>query len=164
MIILIETYFLSISISKFQGDGIGLESSEEILAKVKNAGWSGDNLVLGCGGGLLQKHNRDTLKFAFKCSLAVVNDETVGFQSFKRPKELLFQIEVFKAPIEDAVKKSKKGKLALLKTKEGYSTFEHAQCDQKLAASCVLKTVFEDGKLKMEFNLDEIRKRADSPL
>jgi len=77
-----------------KGDGIGLESTGDILKKVKEAGWSGENLVLGCGGGLLQKHNRgmthilslimshlysDTLKFAFKCSLAIVDGEEVYY-------------------------------------------------------------------------------------
>ena len=45
---------------------LGLESTEHILEKVADEGWSAENIVLGCGGGLLQKHNRDTLKFAFK--------------------------------------------------------------------------------------------------
>ena len=39
--------------------------------------WSAENIVLGCGGGLLQKLNRDTLKFAFKCSFAVINNESI---------------------------------------------------------------------------------------
>ena len=62
---------------RIQGDGIGLESTEHILNQVKAIGFSGENVVLGCGGGLLQKHNRDTLKFAFKCSMAVVDGNEV---------------------------------------------------------------------------------------
>lgn len=131
-----------------QGDGIGLESTGDILKKVKEAGWSGENLVLGCGGGLLQKHNRDTLKFAFKCSLAIVDGE---------------EIEVFKSPIDDAVKKSKKGKLVLSKNEFGeFVTVEHAQDDESLISKCSLRTVFVDGQLNNETNLDQIRKRADS--
>ena len=60
-----------------QGDGIGLDSTKHILKEVQAAGFSTENVILGCGGGLLQKHNRDTLKFAFKCSLAIVNEKEV---------------------------------------------------------------------------------------
>ena len=60
-----------------QGDGIGLDSTKHILKEIQAAGFSTENVILGCGGGLLQKHNRDTLKFAFKCSLAVVNEKEV---------------------------------------------------------------------------------------
>jgi len=54
-----------------------LESIRDILAKMIEQEWSAENLVLGCGGGLLQKHNRDTLKFAFKCSYGVVDGEGI---------------------------------------------------------------------------------------
>lgn len=50
--------------------------------------WSAENIVLGCGGGLLQKLNRDTLKFAFKCSFAVIDNESIEgtFQKLKLAK------------------------------------------------------------------------------
>lgn len=56
-----------------QGDGISLETLQGILAKIKGEGWSVDNVVFGCGGSLLQKVNRDTQRFAYKCSYCVVN-------------------------------------------------------------------------------------------
>ncbi len=34
---------------------------------LKQHGWSAENIGFGSGGGLLQKLNRDTQKFAFKC-------------------------------------------------------------------------------------------------
>ena len=63
------------------------------------------------------------------------------------------------------MKKSKKGKLVLFKNEFGeFVTVEHAQSDEKLNSKCFLRTVFVDGKLNNETNLDQIRKRADSSL
>jgi nicotinamide phosphoribosyltransferase len=78
-----------------QGDGITADSIKGILDSIIGAGWSTDNLSFGSGGGLLQKVDRDTLKFAFKCSYAVVNGEG-------RP--------VYKQPITDGGKASKSGR------------------------------------------------------
>ena len=55
-------------------------------------------MAFGSGGGLLQKLNRDTQKCAFKCAMAVVDGE---------------EREVFKDPITDPGKKSKKGRLSI---------------------------------------------------
>ena len=51
-----------------QGDGCNYQSIRKILSELKINGWSGDNVAFGMGGGLLQKVDRDTQKFAFKCS------------------------------------------------------------------------------------------------
>jgi nicotinamide phosphoribosyltransferase len=104
-------------------------------------------VILGCGGGLLQKHNRDTLKFAFKCSLAIVNGN---------------EVEVFKSPIDDVGKKSKKGKLILVRDENGkYSTIQHAQSLTETDLNRdVLQTIFENGTLSRDQSLDEIRANA----
>ena len=118
----------------------GLKSTEHILDKVAESGWSVENVVLGCGGGLLQKHNRDTLKFAFKCSLATVNDKPV---------------EVWKAPVDDPVKKSKRGKLALVRNGQGqFETIENAQNEPDLVR------IFENGRLLVDHDLEAIRMRV----
>lgn len=56
-----------------QGDGIDFYTIGDILQAVKEQGFSAENLAFGSGGGLLQKFNRDTAKYAFKCSEVVVN-------------------------------------------------------------------------------------------
>ncbi len=117
-----------------QGDGISYESLTEILEHMKSKQWSADNLTFGSGGGvnldmymytlamirhtsipiyylhvhkifflytigsLLQKVHRDTQKCAYKCSYAVIDGKGVN---------------VFKSPITDMGKKSKKGILSL---------------------------------------------------
>ena len=91
-----------------QGDGITIETIPVILENIKRAGFSTDNIAMGMGGGLLQKVDRDTFKFAMKASYAIINDEGV---------------EVYKDPI-DGGKTSKKGYVRLLKNKKTgeYST------------------------------------------
>lgn len=60
-----------------QGDGINYEVIDQILSRMKKLEWSADNLTFGSGGSLLQKHNRDTQKCAYKCSYCVVDGESV---------------------------------------------------------------------------------------
>merc|ERR1719215_2042601 len=81
-----------------QGDGVDYETIPKILESLKRANYAADNIVFGSGGALLQKVNRDTFKCAFKCSEITVNGETR---------------EVFKDPITDKGKASKKGRLTL---------------------------------------------------
>ena len=53
-----------------QGDGVKLlpHHPEHDPASSRARGWSMDNWAFGMGGALLQQLNRDTLRFAFKCS------------------------------------------------------------------------------------------------
>ena len=129
-----------------QGDGIDIVMLEKILERMKTELWSAENIVFGSGGGLLQKMNRDTQKCAFKCSWALVGGEDVN---------------VFKDPITDHGKKSKKGRLTLELNEGVYTTVQEGKGDP---SKDVLKTVFEDGKVVREFTLDEIRQNAELPI
>jgi len=82
-----------------QGDGVDYESIPKILDTLAAAGYAAENMVFGSGGALLQKLNRDTFKCAFKCSF-------IEFESGEVR-------EVFKDPITDKGKSSKKGRLTL---------------------------------------------------
>ena len=125
------------------GDGIDYDSLNEILGTLKLHGWSADNIAFGSGGGLLQKLNRDTQKCAFKCSYAEVDG---------------LGRDVFKDPITDKGKVSKKGKLALVKQDDGkYVTFPGPRDDD------VLVEVFRDGELIVEYTFDQIRETAKLP-
>ena len=66
-----------------QGDGISRQSLPVILEAIQRDRWCIDNIVFGSGGGLLQDCNRDTNRFAMKCSYTEVNGE--GRDVFKRP-------------------------------------------------------------------------------
>jgi nicotinamide phosphoribosyltransferase len=66
------------------GDGIDAEGIKEITNTVIGAGYCVSNLVFGMGGGLLQKVNRDTFKFAIKAS-AYSTDGTNWIDVQKNP-------------------------------------------------------------------------------
>ncbi len=125
-----------------QGDGINRYSLPEILEAMKVSGWSADNVAFGSGGGLLQNVNRDTSKFAMKCSAVDVDGQWW---------------DVFKDPITDPGKRSKAGRMKLVKTSDSYITtsYDDSRPDE-------LVTVFENGELLVDQTLAEIRTRADS--
>lgn len=76
--------------------------------------WSAENVAFGTGGALLQKINRDTQKVAFKCSNITVNGEDVSvLKSLNASIRLFIQHHVFKDPVTDPGKRSKKGRLTL---------------------------------------------------
>ncbi len=78
------------------GDGICPKTINQILDFVISKGYSAENIAFGSGGDLMQKLDRDTCKFAIKCSAAKVNGQWR---------------DVFKDPITDQGKKSKAGVL-----------------------------------------------------
>lgn len=143
---------LNPKIRVIQGDGIDFETMPDILEALKKAGYSADNIAFGSGGGLLQKLNRDTMKFAFKCSSIMVNDE---------------EREVFKQPITDRVKNSKKGRLKLVNYRgthgTAYATVESGNPMYDRVDDC-LETVFENGVLLRNDNFEDIRARANAGL
>merc|ERR1719318_2357930 len=113
-----------------------------ILEAISEKGYAADNLAFGSGGALLQKVDRDTQKCAFKCSMAQVNGESV---------------QVFKDPITDPGKTSKKGKLTLEKRDGKYVTRTNGEGDPK---DDHLVTVFLDGIIEKEFTFADIKCRA----
>lgn len=78
------------------GDGITPKQILVILNFVLSQGYSAENIAFGSGGDLMQRVDRDTCKFAIKCSAAKVNG---------------VWRDVFKDPITDHGKKSKSGVL-----------------------------------------------------
>ena len=67
-----------------QGDGIDKHLLVRIMQRCVDAKISIDNIAFGMGGGLLQKVDRDTYKWAMKCSAARVNG--VWRDVYKDPK------------------------------------------------------------------------------
>ncbi|MCB1179893.1 MAG: nicotinate phosphoribosyltransferase [Leptospiraceae bacterium] len=126
-----------------QGDGVDPESIEKILKKLKEKGFSASNIAFGMGGALLQKVNRDTLKFAFKCSGIEVDGVFRG---------------VSKSPITDPGKNSKEGKLELVERNGEILTVPREKVEK--TDKLLLKDVFENGKILVEDSFEEIRKRA----
>ena len=139
-----------------QGDGINPDSIRAILERATSAGYATDNLAFGMGGALLQKLDRDTQKFALKCSAARVNGEW---------------IDVYKDPVTDKGKQSKRGRLTLLQHRE-YGTFQTAsvppdadsvaEVHKPMGYDDALQTVWENGCLMVDWTFTEVRNRADS--
>jgi nicotinamide phosphoribosyltransferase len=128
------------------GDGMDLYSIHSLLRAIKAAHWSTENIVCGMGGGLLQKLNRDTQKFAIKLCNAVIDGK---------------EIPVSKDPVTDKGKASKGGRLVLLKQDRGrWATVVNSNRDVPYPFDR-LETVFLNGEMKRFQNVDEIRKIAD---
>jgi len=131
-------------ISVIQGDGICYESIEKILSTIKESGWSAENLVFGSGGALLQRLDRDTQKCAYKCSYVEVNGQ--GRQ-------------VYKDPITDPGKKSKGGRLALVKADGEFTTISEDEARSR-GQQDEMEVVFQNGELIKDWSLKEVRARA----
>ncbi len=124
------------------GDGIDRFGIEKILDAVIAAGFSVENIAcFGMGGGLLQKVNRDTQRFAFKSSWQERNG--VGYDIFKDPL--------------DQTKASKRGRLKLVSDNGKLTTVPESDERPDL-----LETVFLNGKLMRTQTLDEIRALASA--
>ncbi len=123
------------------GDGINRHSLDLILQHVTAGGWSAANFIFGMGGALLQKVDRDMMRFAFKCSSVTVNGE---------------EREVFKDPVTDPGKSSKRGKLALVRAEGGGLT----TVASGVAEEDLLEVVFRDGKVLRHQSLGAVRRRS----
>lgn len=117
-------YLVLNNVRVIQGDGIDYDEINKILHTLLVNGYSTDNVAFGMGANLLSTSQRDDQKFAMKCS-AVKVDGTWR--------------DVFKDPITDPGKKSKKGR------------FDDPR----------LERVFYNGRLVKETTFDEVRKNAE---
>jgi len=139
-----DGYKLLNNVRVIQGDGINEQSIKDILARLWMMGYSADNVAFGMGGALLQHMNRDTQKFAMKASAVKVNG---------------VWRDVFKDPVTDFGKKSKKGRLELYYNHIN-NTYHTDIEGSDHVHNPVLEVVYEDGKLVREESLSLIRERV----
>ena len=131
-----------------QGDGIDIKMIELVLQAMRQSGWSADNIAFGSGGGLLQKLNRDTQKFAFKCSWAEIDGQGV---------------EVFKQPITDNGKRSKAGRFKLVNgdaEPNCSGTVEFLTVPPSDPREDRMRFVFRNGELLVDETFAQIRERG----
>ena len=124
-----------------QGDGVNELTIRSILGGFMAMGWSADNIAFGMGGALLQQVDRDTQKFAMKCSSVQINGKWINVQ---------------KDPITDSGKKSKAGRVTLFQNRDG--TYYSGVEDWMEPA---LVEVFRDGKLTKEYTFEEVRANSN---
>uniref|UniRef100_A0A671T3Y6 Nicotinamide phosphoribosyltransferase n=1 Tax=Sinocyclocheilus anshuiensis TaxID=1608454 RepID=A0A671T3Y6_9TELE len=129
-----------------QGDGVDINTLQEIVEGMKEHRWSIENIAFGSGGALLQKLTRDLLNCSFKCSYVVTNG---------------LGVNVFKDPVADPNKRSKKGRLSLHRTPSGdFVTLEEGKGDLEEYGEDLLHTVFRNGKIVKTYTFDEVRDNA----
>lgn len=139
----------STKVGLLYGDSITLERQKQIYLRLENAHMAACNLVLGVGSYSYQYASRDSLGFAIKATACVVNGELK--EIFKHPKT------------DDGTKNSLKGLIAVYKGLDGKYTATDQVSIEEEKEGC-LETVFEDGILKKEYSLEEIRQRIDHGL
>ena len=137
-----------------QGDGVNPDSIRAILERITHARYAADNVAFGMGGALLQKMHRDTQKFALKCSAVRIHGTWM---------------DVFKDPVTDHTKASKRGRLTLARHR-AHGTFRTMvlpdgaiQADSATLGpgwEDAMITVWENGTLLRDWTFAEVRTRS----
>lgn len=136
---------LNHNVRLIQGDGCSPKKIEEILHTLYQNNISATNIAFGMGGGLLQQLDRDTQRFAFKCSWAEVDGK---------------EVDVYKEPSTDTSKRSKRGLLELNRTMTG-EVHTVRRGDER---ETLLEDVFIDGRILRKQTFDDVREQAKNPL
>jgi nicotinamide phosphoribosyltransferase len=124
-----------------QGDGVNYHTIQNMISQLTRKGWSMDNWSFGMGGALLQQVNRDTLRFALKCSAIDIDGQWH---------------DVYKQPITDPGKDSRAGRFVLLKEGNEFVTVKQ-ESGRIIDGVDQLEVVLEDGVLRREQSLEEVR-------
>ena len=126
-----------------QGDGITPDTIRIILGRLEDHGWSAENNAFGMGAGLLQKVNRDTLRFAMKANARLdIGGDWHGIN--KNPKT-------------DPGKASKRYRQAVVMEN---NVPVSVPLKDLAGRQNLLQPVWENGKLLVDWTLSEIRDRA----
>lgn len=133
------------SIGVIYGDGMYYERIERVLGGCRDIGFEPSSVSFGCGGILLQNHQRDDLGFAFKATSVTIDGKRKA---------------IFKDPVTDHSKKSHHGLMRVEHDKDfgKWTTFDDQSEEQEEQGE--LRTVFENGRVFRYDTFEEIGKRA----
>lgn len=138
-----------------QGDGIDPAIVARIIKAVLAEGFSLQNVAFGMGGGLLQKVNRDTLRFATKLCYIRYCDGT--------------WVDVMKDPQTDITKCSLPGKLSVRRTPVAGRPYTVVPCPvgwsdhDVYGPEEVLQTVYDCGPIEVDWpTFDQLRERINA--
>jgi len=126
------------------GDSITLSRAEEISQRLKDKGFASVNCVYGIGSYTYQHNTRDTLGYALKSTLVVINGKEKPI--FKNPKT------------DDGTKKSQRGKVAVIKENNTFKTLDNLMLNDKVEGDQLVE-IFRDGKLLVDERFSNIRAR-----
>lgn len=130
---------LNSKVKMLYGDGLDIEMIEMLCRNLIYSNWSIENICFGMGGKLLQGVTRDTFKFACKTCFAIVNGE---------------EVEIYKDPVTDTMKASKRGQLKLIKVDGKYLT---CKINEYPDIPSLLELVFDNGVVTRIQKMSEIR-------
>ena len=134
------------------GDSITVQRCEEIFEILKNNGFACSNVALGVGSfsmhcieedNMLKPFTRDTFSSCIKACYAEVDGKCYP---------------VFKNPKEGGFKKSQKG-LCFVYEEDGVLKYRDEYTSENIPEGNLLVPVFRDGKMLVDYTLDEIRQR-----
>lgn len=133
------------------GDGIDNITIHSIYTRcVDMMGYSAENFAFGMGGALLQKVDRDTQRYAMKCSAVYIDEE--GWR------------DVYKQPSTDIMKASKKGLVMLYKDRDGKLINLIEGSPEAEGLEPMLHEVYCDGIVTKRWTLAEARANTNLPL
>ena len=124
----------------------------DILEAFEDERISADNIAFGSGGGLLQQFDRDSQRFAIKCSYA---ERVVGTDD--NGNDVIGGFDIFKRPATDPMKNSKRGRLGVIRNDEGViETVPESEAGELN----MLRDVFYHGTQMNIMNISEVRANA----
>lgn len=121
---------------------------DKTLSALAEQGWSADNIAFGMGGALLQKVDRDTQKFAMKCSSALIDNEWQDVQ---------------KDPATDQGKRFKAGQVHLFYNGDQYYISVNPPkpwADKGGDWQPVMVEVFRYGELLVDLDFSKLRENS----
>lgn len=127
------------------GDGVTEDNIKEMLDYVTDRGYSADIIAFGSGGWGSQALDRDTSRFAVKCSSITVNG---------------VERDVFKDPITDKGKTSKKGRVSSFYNFKEKRYFAGTLDEEYVNAREALIEVWKDGEFTKTYTFDEVRENT----
>ncbi|MCH5684368.1 nicotinate phosphoribosyltransferase [Niabella sp. W65] len=131
-------------IGAIYGDSITLDRAVAICERLKQNGYASTNVVLGIGSFTYQYNTRDTFGFAMKATYGEVNGSGR---------------EIYKDPVtDDGTKRSAKGLIKIVRDHDQYKMIDQVSWAEE--ATGELQEVFRDGKLLIDWTLQQIRDRV----
>jgi len=145
-----------------QGDGIDINDVKAIVDALLAEKFSISNIAFGMGGGLLQKNNRDTLKFAMKACARYEDGQWIDV--YKDP--IIYDAKTWE-PISSSFKKSMAGRLELVHNEvtDDYKTVRIEEVNDYVVQGYkpMLETVWDSGELIRDMTMDQVRENAKLP-
>lgn len=134
-------------IGMIYGDGITVQRSQEIFARLEAKGFASLNIVYGVGSYSLNMVSRDHLGMAIKATNTIVDIHGVDVDK-----------PIYKDPKTDTSKKSARGLIRVFKDETGEIVFEDMQSREQEDTG-LLTVAYKDGQFEKITTIFEIRDR-----